>query len=169
MLARAAEEDESCQKRDDEGKVFALLDEWTLDGVVLGTDAEDGFDATLLNVAVGGVCRNVVDVFGGKRSPLEDLYVGLVAEKDSDGRYVPRYVPIGGNRFSSPNARDPVVVQNLSRAWRVGKVVDIATVKDPKSGESSVGINVVVERLDASDLRELTGNQAIGRDIDHIE
>ena len=88
----------------DDWCLVPLLQEWRLDGVALGVDTEEN-QSQMLNVAVGGVCRQVVDVFGGRRAPLEELYVGLVATLDVDKKwYTFEYVPFGETLLLGPLA-----------------------------------------------------------------
>ena len=85
----------------DEWRLVPFLNEWRLDGVALGVDTEENL-SQVLNVAVGGVCRQVVNIFGGRRAPLETLYIGLVARLDDvTNRFVFEYVPFGENLLSS--------------------------------------------------------------------
>jgi hypothetical protein len=120
---------------------LSVLQEWRLDGVVLGNPDESNsnptFDlidgasvqTTAMNIAVAGIAP-VVDIFKTDAAvDLEsqtELYIALVFTESAD-HYTYCYVPLtsnGINHPSTPHARD--VLRRVVGAWRVGTVVDKA-------------------------------------------
>ena len=155
------------------------LQEWRLDGVALGVETEEN-ESQLVHVAVGGVCRQVVDVFGGRRQPREELFVGLVATTNPGSPTTPysfEYVPFGGGllhdieqqtALGGGEQQHPHPLMRLDKhgrtgmsklvgAWRLGSVVDTAAVRfdDHKtdSHERNVSVLVAVEFMDFMDLK----------------
>lgn len=135
----------------DEWRRVPFLHEWRLDGVALGVDTEENL-SQILNVAIGGVCRQVVNIFGGRRAPLETLYIGLVARLKPDlKKYYFEYVPFGENLlfstyfddrthplFKKAHGRDGVTddvmaIECMVGAWKLGVVTDTASVRDGSS------------------------------------
>lgn len=129
-----------------------MLREWRLDGVMLGVDTEEN-ESQVLNVAVGGICRRVVNHFDTLTMfPLDVLYVGLIAvptpaKAGRPARYEFNYClftsrcltasasfPKGAQKILEEIGEGPFRASRLHLmvgAWKVGKVVDLKAVWDP--------------------------------------
>ena len=128
------------------------LREWRLDGVMLGVDTEEN-ESQVLNVAVGGICRRVVNHFDTLTMfPLDVLYVGLIAvptpaKAGRPARYQFHFClftsrcltasgsfPKGAQKILDEVGEGPFRASRLHLmvgAWKVGKVVDLKAVWDP--------------------------------------
>lgn len=144
----------------DDWRLVPFLQEWRLDGVVLGVDTEENL-SQMLNVAIGGVCRQVVNIFGGQRAPLETLYIGLVAVLRGDS-FVFEYVPFGENLLSSLVAQSDGL--QASTGYEMAPYFDDRThpLLRPEVGENGAG----EPRTDLTKFERLVGAWKLGNVTD---
>ena len=157
------------------------LQEWRLDGVILGNpdmsnsnptfDLIDGrsVNTTALNVAVAGPA-SVVDVFRSESKelhPQTELFIALVAKlvvSDSERYWTFSYVPITSENITDPTSSHMQdLLSTTVGAWRLGKVIDAKAVcgggwpnsrnKDAASYERRVTVNVCIDWMDWRTLR----------------
>jgi len=145
------------------------LQDWALDGVVLGnpdlansnptSDLVDGrlVATTPINVCVQGIA-SALNVFqpgrGGVARPgslalLDEVFVGLFATREAD-HWSFQYHPFGVAALRDPQTQVFAGLGNLVGAWRVGKVIDTAASVGgwgAKSGKSEhrITLNVCIE------------------------
>ena len=166
----------------DDWRRVPMLAEWRLDGVSLGIDTEEN-TSQLVHVAVAGVCRQVVNVFGGAPFALEELFMGLVATLEvragGGDRYTFQYVPFGGRLLDAsaqwPDGAHPLLrrdplsgasgVERLVGAWRVGRVVDLAAVRDKTRDEHNLSVALGVEWLDWRALQCKYPDALVGEEL----
>jgi len=175
----------------DDWRQVQVLREWRLDGVVLGIDSEENA-SPLVNVAIGGIARQVVNVFGAAPFALEDLFVGLIATLDSgNNRYTFEYVPFCGRLLDAavtpqwPNSgshpmlatgpgmnpdgsarSDATRIERMVGAWRLGRVTDTASVKFKQAPppEHNVSVLLAIEWWDWRMLRRKYPSANVGND-----
>ena len=146
----------------DDWRAVKTLQEWRVDGVLLGLHQEVVEDDAL-NVCVHGHCTATQMFDSGHIFTMDSCFLCLVAELSGDESYFSfTYVPCTSRSLSEQATTKSVLPRKKSKidgltgkivgAWQIGKIVDTAMIKDPK--EPSMTICVSVEWVGWRSLKE---------------